>query len=120
MSGKLVIVCTTGPDDPEKATLPFVMATAALASDVEVVMIFQADGVTLMKEDALGSIQAENFPILAELVETFFEMDGVALMCGPCAKTRGINQDNMIETARIVNAAAQIAEIMSATSVLSY
>ncbi len=41
---KLVIMATHGPDDPELATIPFVMACAALASDVAVVMGFQADG----------------------------------------------------------------------------
>lgn len=120
MSDKLVIVCTTGPDEPEMATLPFAMAVAAQASEVEVVMILQADGVSLMKKGAVGSTQAKNFPPLAELIEAFFDMDGSALMCGPCAKTRGVNQGNMIDGVRIVNAAAQVAEIMSATSVLNY
>ncbi len=33
---KLVFMVTHGPEDPELATIPFVMAVAALASDVEV------------------------------------------------------------------------------------
>ena len=120
MSDKLVIVCTTGPNEPEMATLPFVMATAAQAADVEVVMIFQADGVTLMKKDAVGSTCAANFPPIAELIEAFFEMDGRALMCGPCVKARGISADELFGGAQIVNAAAQLGEIMSATRVLNY
>ena len=32
---KLVIMATHGPEDPERATIPFVMACAALASDVD-------------------------------------------------------------------------------------
>jgi predicted peroxiredoxin len=31
---KLILMCTHGPEDPERATIPFVMATAAQASDV--------------------------------------------------------------------------------------
>jgi hypothetical protein len=38
---KLIIVVTHGPEDPELATLPFVMAAAAIVSDVEVAMAFQ-------------------------------------------------------------------------------
>ena len=43
------IMVTHGPDDPELATIPFVMAGAAVASDVEVVMGFQGNGVLLVK-----------------------------------------------------------------------
>jgi predicted peroxiredoxin len=120
MSDKLVIVCTAGPDEPEKATLPFVMATAAQAADTEVVMIFQADGVALMKKDVVGSTRAANFPPIIELIEAFFELDGRALMCGPCAKTRGIGAAELFEGATIVNAAAQVCEIMSASRILNY
>jgi predicted peroxiredoxin len=35
MTQKLAIVCTHGPEDPERATIPFVLATAAQASDLE-------------------------------------------------------------------------------------
>ncbi|NMC79602.1 MAG: sulfur reduction protein DsrE, partial [Chloroflexi bacterium] len=38
MAEKLAIVCTHGPEDPERATIPFVLATAAQASDVDVIM----------------------------------------------------------------------------------
>jgi len=38
MAEKLVFMVTKGPAEAELATVPFVMAAAALASDVEVVM----------------------------------------------------------------------------------
>jgi predicted peroxiredoxin len=38
MTSKLVIVATHGPDDPERATIPFAMAVAAQASGIEVLM----------------------------------------------------------------------------------
>ena len=47
---KLVIMVTHGPDEPELATIPFVMAGAAVASDVDVVMGFQGDGCTARPE----------------------------------------------------------------------
>jgi uncharacterized protein len=36
---KIVIISTIGNENPEKATLPFVLATAAQASDTEVVVL---------------------------------------------------------------------------------
>lgn len=52
MAEKLAIVCTSGLEDPERATIPFVLATATLASNVDVIMGFQINGVLLMKRRA--------------------------------------------------------------------
>ena len=56
---KLVIMVTHGPDEPELATIPFVMAGAAVASDVDVVMGFQGEGCLTRPEgrrrDRLGA-----------------------------------------------------------------
>ena len=41
---KLFIMVTNGPENPEMATISFVMAMAAQASDVEVIMGFQGNG----------------------------------------------------------------------------
>ena len=47
---------THGPDEPELASIPFSMAGGALASDVEVVMGFQADGCLLMKKGVAETV----------------------------------------------------------------
>lgn len=116
---KLVILATHGPDNPELATIPFVMACAALASDVAVVMGFQGDGVSLMHKGEADSVQAPEFPPLANLVADFRELGGVALVCSPCAKSRGI-ENELIEGAEIVAAARFVAEVTSAKSCLTY
>jgi predicted peroxiredoxin len=116
---KLVIMATHGPSDPELATVPFVMACAALASDVEVVMGFQADGVCLVHKGEAETVQAPEFPPLSKLLADFQELGGKALVCGPCAKSRGIG-DSLVAGAEIVAAARFVAEITSATATLSY
>jgi predicted peroxiredoxin len=55
---KLVIMVTHGPDDPELATIPFVMAGAAVASDVDVVMGFQGDGCRLVQKGVADTVTA--------------------------------------------------------------
>ena len=117
---KLVILATHGPDDPERATIPFVMAVAALASDVEVVMGFQADGVSLARQGAVDDVQAPEFPPLAKLVADFTALGGTALVCGPCAKSRGLAPEALVTGAEIVAAARFVAEITSATNCLTY
>ena len=116
---KLVILATHGPDSPELATIPFVMACAALASDIEVVMGFQGDGVSLMHKGEAETVAAAGFPPLAKLVADFRELGGKALVCGPCVNSRGIG-DALVEGAEIVAAGRFVAEVTSARSSLTY
>jgi len=118
---KLVFMITHGPDDPELATIPFVMAAAALASDVEVVLGFQADGVRLVHRGEADSVQAPEFPPLARLMADVRELGGTMLVCSPCIKSRGLAApDDLIEGAEVVAAGRFIAEITSAPNSLVY
>jgi len=116
---KLVIIVTHGPQDPELATLPFVVGVAALASDVETVMAFQADGVCLMHEGEASTVQAPELAPLASLISDFQELGGSLLVCLPCIKSRGIT-DTLIPGTEVIAAARLVAEVTSATSTLVY
>ncbi len=121
MAEKLLFMVTHGPNDPERATIPFVMATAAQASDVEVVMGFQADGVLLAKKGIAECVEAPAFPPLKTLLDAYLEAGGQLLVCGPCVKSRGIVPDtDFVEGAKVVNAATFVKEATEATNVLTY
>jgi len=117
---KLVFMVLHGPDHPEHATIPFVMGCAALASDVEVVLGFQADGVELVHAGATDSVHAAGFPPLAKLLADFRELGGTMLVCGPCINSRGITAADLIDGAEVVAAGRFVAEITSATNSLVY
>ena len=118
---KLILMCTHGPEDPERATIPFVMATAAQASEVEVVLGFQANGVMLILDGIAQHVHASGFPSLKELLDIYLENDGRLLVCGPCVKSRQIDPEKeFIEGATVVNAATFIHECAKATNVLVY
>ncbi len=117
---KLVFMVTHGPAEPELATIPFVMAGAALASDVAVVMGFQADGVELLKAGVAETVVAPEFAPLAKLLADIRDLGGMLLVCGPCIKSRGIAAADLVQGAEVVAAGRFIAEITSATNVLTY
>lgn len=117
---KLVIMVTHGPDDPELATIPFVMAAAALASDVQVVVGFQAEGVRLAQRGCADNVQAPEFPPLTKLMTDVHELGGLMLVCGPCVKSRNIEASTLVDGAEIVAAGRFIAEVTSATNSLVY
>ncbi|MHB1496712.1 MAG: DsrE family protein [Acidimicrobiales bacterium] len=117
---KLVIMVTHGPDEPELATVPFAMAGAAVASDIEVVMGFQAEGCLLVQKGVAETVKAPEFTPISELLPTIQDMGAKILVCSPCLKKRGLHQEDLVPGAEIVAAARFVAEVTSATNSLVY
>lgn len=121
MAERIVLMITHGAEDPERATIPFVLATAAQASDVEVLIGLQINGVLLARKGVAETIQAEAFPPLKDLVDIYLENGGQLFVCGPCVKSRGINpESDMLPGAKVVNAATFVKEVTEATNVMVY
>ncbi len=119
-SKKMVVITTHGDDDSERATIPFVMANAALASDTEVSVILQSTGVNIAVKGYTKHVRAEAFPPLADLVKGVLELGGKIMVCAPCLKSRGIAEDELIEGAKIIAAGTVVAETTSADATLVY
>jgi len=117
---KLVIISTIGDENPEKATLSFVLATAAQSMDVEVVMILQASAVVIAKEGEAEKINAPGLMPLKKLVDTFMELGGKLLLCSPCLKERNITANDLINGSTVIAAGSVVTEVLSATSVVTY
>jgi predicted peroxiredoxin len=117
---KVVIFATHGGEDPERASLPFVVGNAALAMDAKAVVVLQATGVTLAKKGCYEHVFAANLDPLKKLVDTFLEFGGTILVCIPCIEQRKITPDMLIEGAQPVKAARVVQEMLEASAVLSY
>ena len=117
---KIVIISTTGPENPEKATLPFVVATAAQSMDIEVTIILQSEAVLLTKKGEAEKVKAKGLLPLKELLDTFIELEGKLMLCSPCVKERNIKQEELIEGSELIAAGTVVTEVMSATNVVNY
>src|SRR5208283_4485397 len=102
MAEKMVIFATHGAEDPEKATLPFVVGNAALAMDVQVTVILQSHGVTLATKGIYEHILFPGFDPLKKMVDSFIEFGGNILVCIPCIEARKITPELLIEKAQLV------------------
>lgn len=121
MPEKLVIMCTHGPEDPERATIPFVLATAAQASDVDVTMGFQVNGVMLVKKGCVEHVFAAGFPPLKDLMDAYIAAGGRLFVCGPCVNSRKLDPaKDFVEGAIVINAVTFVKEYTEATNVLTY
>jgi len=119
-SEKLVIFGTHGPEDPERASLPFVLGNAALVMEVKVTIMLQGTAVFLAKEGCYEHVFAAGLPPLKDLIQSFIEQGGTLLICTPCIQERNITPDMLVEIAQPVKAARAVMELLEATSVMTY
>jgi uncharacterized protein involved in oxidation of intracellular sulfur len=117
---KIVYIGTYAGENPEKASLPFVLANAALAMEVEAVVALQGPAVYLAKKGYLEHVFAAGLPPLKELMENFLEQGGKLLVCVPCIRERKIDESELIEGAEPTAAAKLTMEILSAKATLVY
>lgn len=80
---KIVYIVTHAGEDPERATFPFMFATAAQAMEVEAVVTLQGSGVYLAKKGYLEHVHGAGLPELKTLVNTFIGEGGTLLVCTP-------------------------------------
>ncbi|QQZ28616.1 sulfur reduction protein DsrE [Thiothrix subterranea] len=117
---KLFIMVTNGPENPELATIPFVMATSAQASDVEVVMGFQGNGSMLMIKGIAEHVAAKGFPTLVDMIGLYAEAGGKMYVCGPCVGARQVKDGELVDGAVIVGGATFVSECLDSTQSLIY
>ncbi len=119
-SEKIVIFATHGSEDPEMATIPYVMGNAALAMDVPVTIVLQGAGVTLVQKGCYEHIFSAGFDPLTKLVDSFKEFGGKTFVCIPCIEARKITPDELVEGVELVKGARIVQEVLEAKAVLNY
>jgi len=117
---KVVIIATHGPEDPERASLSFVCANAALAMESEVIVILQGTGVLLAKKGCYEYIFAAGFDPMKKLVDNFMELGGQMWVCTPCVKERQISEDMLVDGHKFVTAGAVVNACIESDAVLNY
>jgi len=108
---KLMFNCTHGKEDPERATLPFILGNVSVTADQEAVVLLTAEGVWNATRGYADGIHKEGMQPLAELVRSYVENGGTIWACGACTKPRGITEADLVPGAKIVTA-ANVAEYM--------
>ncbi len=95
--------------DADRVAAPLVLANSALALGADVLLWLSVDGARLGRKGAADSLVPKSFPPVAELLNTFIENGGRIGVCPPCGKTHGVTDENMVDNASWVGAAAMLA-----------
>jgi uncharacterized protein len=120
MSARLIFNCTWGREDPERATLPFVAATVAVAAGQEATVMCTIEAVRLGVKGGADGIEADGLPKLSELLQEFVANQGSVWLCGACTKPRGITEDQLMEGATIVGAAKVVEEVVAGARTVAF
>ncbi len=120
MSNKFGFTLTYAKNDTDKATVAFVVANAAVASDKETMMFLMTDGVHLSQKGYADDIHEDGFSPLSELMANFVKAGGEIWVCSPCFKKRGLDEGNLIEGAKIVGGAKLVEFLADGTPSVSW
>ena len=97
----LLVHASHGKEDPERATLPFVLANnAALAGD-EAVVLLTTEAVWLATDGGADGVHREGLPPVAEILRELLDNGGQVWACQSCTKPRQITEDQLVKGARI-------------------
>jgi predicted peroxiredoxin len=113
MAGKFCVTLSFAKDNTDKATVAFVVANAAAASEKETLVFLSIEGVRLSQKGFADDIREEGFAPLKDLMDNFVKAGGKIWVCSPCFKKRGLNEANLVAGATIVGG-AKLVEFLSA------
>jgi predicted peroxiredoxin len=112
MAGKFCVCLTHAKDDPDKATMAFVVANAAVASQKDTVVFLSTEGVRLAIRGYADIVHEDGFAPLAELMAKFVRAGGKIYVSAPCFKRRKLDEEQLVEGA-LVAASAKLVEFLS-------
>lgn len=120
--GKVVIFVTSGPETPQRCATPFYMATVAAAMDNEVEMIFQIDGVLLLKKGvAEGIVAKEGGKRISDFIADAKDADVEMRVCSAALELHDMTEDDLVEACDgVVGAAHMTDKGLEASMVLCY
>ncbi|MCG7877307.1 MAG: DsrE family protein [Candidatus Thiodiazotropha taylori] len=117
---KLVIVVTRGCDD-ERASVAWSVANGGIATGYEVTMFLVSAGADWARRGAAENARPNPLdPPVKEMMQTIIDSGGSILVCPPCAKVRGYDQDDFIEGAELAGSAAMLGVVSNGASTLSF
>ncbi|HEX6762309.1 MAG TPA: DsrE family protein [Gaiellaceae bacterium] len=120
MAVKVLVNLATGLEDPERVTIAFLTATAALAQGHEVVVWTTKDAVRLGLPGHATGVACEGCPPLERLFEQFADGGGQLWLCPICLDARGLTEDEKVPNATIAGATPMFDWVGDGAMVFSY
>ena len=117
---KLVIFMLSGPENPRRCVTPFLVATAALATEWDVSMYFACDGVLLLKRGAAEDVYAaEGGRPLSAFIRDGMDLGAKMYACTPAIQVHHLKMEDLIDGIEAAGAVSLLEETRRADTVLT-
>ena len=97
----LFVVLNNGMDNSTRATRAFQMAKIAAEKGIDVVVFLVDDAVFLAKKGMADNVKAPTGDELKTYLEFLIQKKVPIYVCKPCAATRQIKEEELVENAKI-------------------
>ena len=109
MSETFCVTINSCKENGDKATVGFVVATAALGSGKDTMVFLSTDGVgAAVKDEAAKIVEDGPFKPLTELITNFMSAGGRVVACAPCCKKRDIDEAELFDGVDIAGGAVLV------------
>src|SRR3954471_21774135 len=120
VAGKVLVNLATGLEDPERVTVAFLVATAALEQGKSVIVWCTKDAVRLGLPGVAAGGGGGGCPPLERLFQQFADGGGEVWLCPICVNARGLNDEEKVANVTIVGATPMWKWAGDDTTVFSY
>jgi predicted peroxiredoxin len=104
LADKVVINLATGLEDPERVTVAFLVAGAALEQGRDVAMFLTKEAVRLGLPGYAEGVACDGCPPLARLFQQYADGGGELLVCPICFNSRKLDEGELTGNARLAGA----------------
>jgi predicted peroxiredoxin len=92
---KIMMKGAWGPDDPTRASFPFLHGLALAEAGHEVQIYLLSDATSLMRKSMVDTIFPVAWPPLSETLEKVVAKHIPIFSCGACSRARGVTQTDL-------------------------
>lgn len=118
MTNNIVITASCGTDNPNRSTRAIHLATVAHKEGKNVTLFLLDDAVYLARKGMINHLQAATGDVADDLMTYLQAHEVPILACTPCAKSRQISEEDLIDGARMATA-MELIQLASDASVIS-
>jgi predicted peroxiredoxin len=119
MAKKMVVFC--GSDEPQKAFPPFMLASGALAMEMEVMLFFSMNGLNIVRKGGAEKIELKGAPkTLPEFLDVMREGGAKLVACSAAFPVVGCKEEDLVEGVECGGVATFVDEAEGADIVLTF
>ncbi len=117
---KVVVNLSSGHEDADRVTIAFLVGTAALATGKQVIMFLTKEAVRLALPGYADAVEVAGAPPVSRLFQQYADAGGSLMVCPICFNARKLDDQAIVDNARLAGATPLWEWIGDSATVFSY